>query len=990
MLLLLVPACLALVVFTPAALASAGFGVTEPNFEAGTCEVRGCEYSSPPGDFFTQAAGHPEWGITAFELNHNGSGVPEGGGLKRLRVDVPPGLAANPQAPTPACTKAQFESSPKGCPASSIAGEVEMKALVELIPGVPIALPTLSGTVYNLQLEAGLPLLFGVTVEPLAPLVAPVKLFLEGHVSDAAEPTLTERGIVSGDYHEWFEIDNVPTKGEVLGGVKAPLKVLKSKLLFKGRAGGSFLTLPSVCAASTTSYLEVESYVGERSSTPTKTPVGVDGCGAAPFEPTAQVIPATSQSDAPDGARTEIHVPQQELGTEINTADIRDVRLLLPEGLTLNPSAAGALAACDPAEIGIGTTSLVTCPPESAIGSVALETPDLPPGSLTGTAYLGDPNGLPIAAPPFTVYIDLESIYDVSVRLQGLAAPNPETGRLEVTFSDNPQLPFSDLVLTLNGGPRAPLANPLVCGIDTSEARFAPWTGLAERLSTAPFAVDADGKGGACPSPLPFALAQTTQDATPTAGAYTGYTFTLERGQGEQDVQRLSTVLPAGLLGEIPAVPLCDEPAAASGSCPASSQIGTADVLAGSGEAQAFSGPVYLTGPIGGNPYGLSIPVEAAAGPFDLGRLTTLVGIGVDPHTARVVATVTLPTIFKGVPLRLRQIGIKVGRPSFLFNPTNCGPLQTESVVTSTFGSASSLSSPFTVTGCGALPFTPSFSASTSANTSRATGASLHVELTQGPHQANIHSVVVQLPAQLPSRLTTLQKACAEATFAADPRSCPAASLVGSASVTTPVLPGVLSGPAYLVSHGGAAFPDLHILLQGDGVSVVLEGTTSIIGGVTTSTFGSIPDVPVSSFELTLPSGPYSALFAYGSFCAGPLTMPTTITAQSGAVFSQKTHIAVTGCGVRILRTRVRHHALLVTVQTFAAGSLKLKGIGLRTARRRLTRAATVTLRVGLSARAIRALRAHRRRKVRVRVFFVPAARGEQSSSASARATFRH
>ena len=191
--------------------AQAGFGVEEKNFEAGTCAVRGCEYSSPHSAFYTQAAGHPEWGITGFELNSSG-GVPEGE-LKRIRVDVPPGLAADPQAPTSTCSKTQFESDAKLCPSGSLVGEVEMKALVELVPGLPIALPTLTGQVYNLPLEPGRPLLFGITVEPLAPLVAPVKLMLVGHLSDAYEPELAARGAPSGDYHEYFEIDNVPTEG---------------------------------------------------------------------------------------------------------------------------------------------------------------------------------------------------------------------------------------------------------------------------------------------------------------------------------------------------------------------------------------------------------------------------------------------------------------------------------------------------------------------------------------------------------------------------------------------------------------------------------------------------------------------------------------------------------------------------------------------------------------------------------------------------------
>jgi hypothetical protein len=76
------------------------------------------------------------------------------------------------------------------------------------------------------------------------------------------------------------------------------------------------------------------------------------------------------------------------------------------------------------------------------------------------------------------------------------------------------------------------------------------------------------------------------------------------------------------------------------------------------------------------------------------------------------------------------------------------------------------------------------------------------------------------LPARLPARLTTLQKACPEATFAANPANCPAAARIGQATTSTPVLPVPLSGPAYFVSHGGAKYPELVIVLQGDNVTV--------------------------------------------------------------------------------------------------------------------------------------------------------------------------
>jgi hypothetical protein len=973
----------ALAVLAPAA--HAGFGVTENHFEAGTCNVPECEYSSPRALMYTQAAGHPERGITSVEVNSRevllGQREPEGA-LKRLRVDVPPGLAANPEA-LPKCSKKLFEED--ACPGNTKVGETHLTVFV-LAADVPVV-----GQVYNLEPTPGLPLEFGIHVEVgLGPgKVANEHIFLEGHVD------------WSGDYHEWFEIDNI----------SKAIPILKSKLLFDGRAGqGNFLTLPSVCSGSTTSRVEIESYEGQTSVAFTHTAlpfqlVGVEGCGNVPFAPSTSVQPeggSGAQSDAPDGATTIVQVPQNPTST--NTSDIKDARVALPEGLTLNPSAAHGLEACTPEQIGIGSTAPVACPAGSRVGSVAIET-DLPPHSLTGAVYLGGPAGKPITDPPYTIYlaagatgIDPKTgIEGVSVRLQGTVTPNPSTGRLEVSFADNPQLPFSELRLTVNGGEHAPLANPLTCTPVSTDFFFTPYTAFAgpggvpgggPAIGSTPFAASG------CPSSTPFALSQTTADSSNKAGAYTHYTFNLGRADGQQYLSRVSTVLPAGLVGAIPSVTLCGEPQAASGSCPAASQIGTATVYAGAGDPYQFSGPVYLTGPYAGAPYGLSIPVEAAAGPFDLGRLTTRATINVDPHSARVIATSTLPTIFKGVPLRLRNISVAVNRENFLFNPTNCGALSTNTTLTSTFNASQGLSSPFAVTSCNTLPFKPAFSAATSASTNpttlKANGASLRVNLLQGAHEANIHSVVAELPKSLPSRLTTLQKACPEATYAANPFSCPVGSKVGTATVATPVLPDKLKGPAYLVSHGGAAFPDLDLLLEGDGVRVILEGNTSIKKGITTSTFASIPDVPVSSFALELPTGPNSALTAVGTLCTQTLTMPTTVTAQSGAVLKLKTPIAVSGCRTRIkiLSKRIVHNRLVLRVQTFAAGRVSVKARYLRTTFRKLAKPGKFTIKVPLSRKGVSAERAHRL-KFKARVGFLPKAKAEAASVTFTRVGFK-
>lgn len=254
-------------------------------------------------------------------------------------------------------------------------------------------------------------------------------------------------------------------------------------------------------------------------------------------------------------------------------------------------------------------------------------------------------------------------------------------------------------------------------------------------------------------------------------------------------------------------------------------------------------------------------------------------------------------------------MNVTVDRGGFIFDPTNCNPLTITSTLTSAQGALASPSSPYQAKSCSTLPFKPKFTVTTQAHTSRTQGASLIVKVAAkgGPQpgggEANISKVDVELPKVLPARLTTLQKACTAAQFEANPAGCPAASNVGQATAHTPVLADPLTGPAYLVSHGNAGFPDLKIVLQGEGVTLVLDGGTQIKKGTTYSHFETVPDAPISSFELKLPEGPHSVLTtaglpakAHGNLCHTKLALPTRITAQNGAVINQSTAAAVTGC----------------------------------------------------------------------------------------------
>ena len=985
----------ALVALLAPAAAQAAFGVE--SFFASNCKVNTCKKVAPSEELekaekegFTQAAGHPNYGITDFKINTTGEAP--SGVVTHIRTDVAPGVSTNPQATKTKCSMAEFDSTeiaPGFFLAPNCKEETEI-GVNEVVVFTGASDMPVNGKVYNLEQPKGLSSDFGVALELPKGFT---EFIFKGLTTQLYAHTLIEGNVEWGaqaagtgkaDYHDYFEINVSPA-----------LPLISSRLIFNGRAGeGDFLVNPTSCTGTgpqTTTGLTLTPKEGAPVKATYTPPIGTSGCGLAPFAPTFSLKAGTTQQDQPDGLTAELGLPHNPAPEALDSSQLRTAKVILPEGMTLNPSAAHELEACTPAQARIhSATPGVACPPKSNIGEVSLEVPGLPAGSLKGAVYLGGPESGPITAPPYTVYVDAESErYGVSVRVKGTVTPNEATGQLTAEFAENPEQPFTNLKMVFKGGSLAPIANPLTCGTATSNTVLSPFTGTAAKEPLSSFVVDSNNAGGSCASPVPFAPTQGTENQTSTAGAKTNFTFSLERSDGQQYLSKLTTVLPAGLIGLIPTAEQCTEAQANAIACPAGSQIGTVVTSAGSGSTPyQFSGKVYLTASYRGAPYGMEIVVPTAAGPFNLGNAVARATISVDPHTARVIVSSELPTIvYGGIPIRMRKLSVSINRQGFLQNPTNCGVLATESTVTGTLKTSVSLSTPFQVANCSALAFKPSFKASTSGKNSKANGASLETTINQVPGQANIKSVQVTLPKQLPSRLTTLQKACPEATFAANPYSCPVGSLVGSARANTPTLPGKLTGPAYLVSHGGAAFPDLDLVLAANGVRVILVGNTDIKRSITTSTFATPPDVPVSSITVNLPLGPHSALASNGDLCKTTLVMPTTITGQNGVVVKQNTKIAVKECGVRIVGGKVIGSTAYITVRTFAPGRVSGSGGGLATVFRHLGRASNAaTLKVPLS-------RSGRRRgrpfTVRLRVGFVPNNRRTSSSVAFTTVTFR-
>ena len=895
-------------------------------FGVNTYEMRP-EEDGGGGD--TQAGSHPFQLTTTLAVNETYEPKDLGGLVyggtpvaltKDLHFKLPPGLIGNP-TPFAQCLLGQFlVSSGRVCPLQTVVGVARVAIAVPSILGgsvVPFAVP-----LFNIEPAVGEPARFGFLVHG-TPVILDTAVRTGGdygvtvnvtNISQTAEflsSEVTFWGVPGDPRHD-------KARGELCLG-DALIEVTYEGTLSEtcqpsldGLHPPPLLAMPTSCTGPLSTIMEADSWkepsvIGSLSNTDAMP--ALDGCNRLQFAPSISVAPDGQAGSTPTGLTVGVHVPQDvSLDAEgLSEADVKDTTVALPVGVGLNPAAADGLMSCSEAQVSLDNGGPSSCPEASKVGTVKIKTPLLP-NALEGAAYLASQNANPFGSLVALYVVAEEPISGTRVKLAGEVVPDPVTGQLISTFKNTPQLPFETFELHFFGGDRAPLSTPSLCGAYTTSASIEPWTQTGPVDSDSTFNVVSGPNGTPCHSPLPFSPSLTAGTTSIQAGGFSPFTMTMSRPDGSQNLQAVQLKMPPGMLGTLATVKLCPEAQANAGTCGPESLIGhtTVSVGVGGDPYSVTGGQVFITEGYRGAPYGLSIVNPAKAGPFDLGKVIVRAKIEVDPITA--VLTITtdttgpykIPTILDGIPLQIQHVNVNIDRPNFTFNPTNCSPLAITGSLTSDQGSVSNLHVPFQITNCAVLAFKPKLTAKTSGKTSRAAGASLSVKLTYpaGPYDANIAKVKVDLPKQLPSRLTTLQKACPAATFEADPAGCPPASIVGHATATTPVMPVPLTGPAYFVSHGGEAFPSLIIVLQGYGATVHLIGSTFIDkAGITSSTFKTIPDVPVGTFELTLPQGKYSALAANGNLCtAKKLAMPTSFVAQNGAVIHTSTPIVPTGC----------------------------------------------------------------------------------------------
>ncbi len=905
----------------------------------------------------TQAGSHPFQLTTTLNLNQTVESV--GGSHlvaaapalpKDLGFNLPPGLIGDPRA-VPPCPSVDFlalgNAFTNACKPESAIGVV----VVTLEEPTKFRNITRAVPLWNLEPAQGEPARFGFEVLTV-PVVLDTSVRSGGdygvsvsvnNAPEAAQILASEVTIwgTPGDPHH----DQSRGWPCVLGGVyyvnhEVPCEAPNP------RSSTPLLTLPTSCTGPLGTTVEGHSWpVKSLGSEPGQifslegtateyTLPGMEGCEHVPFSPSIHLESESRAASTPTGLTADVHVPQQSTLEEgaLGEADVKATSVTLPAGVQLNPSSANGLQACSEQQIGFEgpagpdplseaapqplrfSTGPAQCPDASKVGTVRVRTPLLE-HELFGAVYLASQDANPFGS-LLALYVVAEDPFSgIRVKLAGEVQLNGSTGQISSTFLDTPQVPFEDFVLEFSGGPRASVSTPGLCGNYQTQAMFTPWSGsepVASLTGGGEFGISSGPDGTPCAAPRPFTPGVHAGSTSLQAGGFSSFALQITNSDQDQALTDVSLRLPPGVAAMLSSIVPCGEPQAALGMCSSQSEIGQASASVGYGPDPytVAGGRVYLTGPYAGGPFGLSIVTPTVAGPFNLGLVVVRSAINVDPHTAQVTITSPLPTIVQGVgmaptgiPLDIKQINVNVNRPGFQFNPTSCNPMRIESTLSGSEGTTAPDSTPFQVANCSELPFKPRLSASTKGQASKANGVAFDVKVeSKGLGQANIAKVRLQLPKALPARLTTLQKACTEGAFYANPASCPEGSVIGQATIHTPVLRGPLSGPAYLVSHGGAAFPDVEFVLQGEGITLVLDGKTQIKNQITYSKFESAPDAPFTVFETVLPAGPHSALTAnlpekaHFNLCSSSLSMPTEIVGQNGAVLKQTTKIALQGC----------------------------------------------------------------------------------------------
>jgi hypothetical protein len=916
--------------------AQAGFGLQPDNFTMSSGSAT--------------AGGHGDV-VTHFAMNLADPTTPDGGTLKDLVIDLPPGLVGNARA-MPRCPIAKVRSTPPdACPMSTAVGYIDTETS---FPDFGFSAPFRT-LIYNIIPDKGEPAAFAFAIVfNTVRLDASVRSDSDYGIRVAAKTQGERLYVLSGNATFW----GVPADNNGPG----PFSDNNTARSFGGPSEDlrrPFMSNPTRCDA-LIGGASVTSWQAPTESVSYTTPLAsLTGCDELPFEPSLSVRPDNATAGAPAGYTIDLAVPQTDNPVGLATAHLRKAVVKLPPGVVVSPSAADGQQACADAGVGVGSLRAVSCPDAAKIGTVSIATPLLD-DPLKGSVYLGEQR------PDQLLRLFLVAEGDgVLVKLPGIATPDPVTGQLTVTFDNTPQLPFSLLHMVLDGGPQAPLTNPPTCGTATTEWDMTAWSSATPVHGTDAFEIT-----GNCDAAGRFAPTMEAGLTNPVAGGSSPFVLRLTRPDGTQDLSGVDLTLPAGLLGRVGSVPQCPEAQAAAGSCDAASRVGTTTVGAGPGTNPVYlpaagraPTAVYLAGPYKGAPFSLSIVVPAQAGPFDLGTVVVRAALFVDPLDGHVtVKADPLPTILKGIPLKLRDVRVAIDRDGFTVSPTSCAPKEIRGDLTSASGATAALVSRFQVGDCASLALKPNLALTLSGKGETTDGKhpAISAKLTQAPGQSNLKKVRVALPLSLALDPDNANGLCEFVDGSKVVPTCPEASIVGSATAKTPILGEPLTGPVYFVKNirkdpkSGReirTLPKLVLPLVGqNGVRLTLTGTSAVVDDQLVTTFDYIPDAPVSSFELNINGGKGGILVVSGDkadICKSTQIAEQQIDGQSNKAADADVYIQTPACKTKIISKKIGPTSVALKIGGLGAGKVTVTGRGIKKTTKTIAKStvATVTAR---------------------------------------------
>jgi len=897
----------AVVCLVPSPAAAAEFGLSD--FEVSFTDSKGAPA--------IQAGSHPYAMSTVFHVNTEeveGSPVPAEP-IKGLDITQVPGLAGD-QTAVPPCPTLEFlslrgdsDNVPECADGSAIGvitAEIGAKGGIAALPGPLYFLDPSPGRVAKLGFWVQrVPVTIDISASESFPynLVASATMISQALEFYGAELTLW--GVPADPAHD-------DERGACFDG-KASCKA--------GVIPRPLLTMPRACAGPLATTYALASWPDPDDWVTDSVPAsqGMSGCGVLGFSPQPSVELSSQSAESSTGIDFALEVIDDGLKNPKGnaSADIKKIVTTFPEGMTVNPSAADGLGVCSRARYNaerLGVTPGEGCPEASKLGTIEAVTPLLENHPLHGAVYLAaqdDPVTVePGAENPFDSLIALYLVIrdpelGIFVKLAGKVEPAPGSGQLVTTFDDLPQFPLSHVSLQMRPGPRAPLVTPPGCGTYAVKAILTPSSGAPPLPTTSLFSISTGVRGEACPSgPIrPFSPGFEAGSVNNAAGSFSPFYMRLTRRDGDQNMTRVSAILPPGVTGKIAGVAKCADAAIAaassksgrqeqtSPSCPPSSRVGR--ILAGAGVGSALTyvpGQIYLAGPYKGAPLSVAVITPAVAGPFDVGTVVVRVGLTPNPRTAEVeiagTASDSIPHILKGIPLKLRDLRVYADRENFTLNPTSCKPSAARATLFGSFADpfnpaddvAIPLSSRYQAASCASLGFKPRLSLKLKGGTERGAFPSMRAELRTRSGDANIGKAVVTLPHSAFLAQEHIRTICTRVQFAAN--KCPKGSIYGRARAFTPLLDEPLEGPVYLRSSSNP-LPDLIVALRGT-VDIDLVGRVDSIDASLRTNFDATPDTPVTKFVLNMMGGKKGLVVNSRNLCRRESRATAAFTGQNG------------------------------------------------------------------------------------------------------------